>query len=192
MNRSDKKRKANKRNSKETVGCMFSYSLASIFLLMGNLKPNLLVVQIFPPKWKARGNRYLPRSSTNNSSSGDDSGSQVDEPCAICGDDEALGKNAMIFCDGPGCDVPVHIKCYKVSEVPPGDNKWFCHRCEDKVPVGETDIICCSTKSGALKRTNYTKKYIHVPCAWFNNSVEAYKDDEYFTVEKWLIGSQVF
>ena len=149
-------------------------------------------LQFFPPKWKARGNRYLPRSSTNNSSSGDESGSQVDEPCAICGDDEALGKNAMIFCDGPGCDVPVHIKCYKVSEVPPGDNKWFCHRCEDKVPVGETDMICCSTKSGAFKRTNYTKKYIHVPCAWFNNSVEAYKDDEYFTVEKWLIGSQVF
>lgn len=124
--------------------------------------------------------------------SNDESGSQEVDPCAICGDDEALGKNAMIFCDGPECDVPVHIKCYNVTEVPPGDSKWFCQRCEDNVPVKDTNVICCLSHTGAFKRTNHSHAYIHVPCAWWNNSVETVKDDESFLVEKWLVGNQVF
>lgn len=123
--------------------------------------------------------------------SGQESGTESDEPCVICGDDEAVGKNAMIFCDGPECDVPVHLKCYNVAEVPPGDSKWFCQRCEDNVAVKETKSICCPSKVGAFKRTNHANKYIHVPCAWWNNSVESVREDESFIVEKWLVGTQV-
>ncbi|KAJ3274824.1 PHD finger protein 15 [Terramyces sp. JEL0728] len=130
------------------------------------------------------------------------SGSEEDEPCVICGDEETTSKNLLIFCDGKGnfglmfdCDIPVHLKCYGVNEVPPGEEKWHCHRfncsnyrCEDGIPIDETEAICCPVKGGAFKRTNFPKKYIHVPCAWWNPAVEANKDG--YSVEKWLLDKQ--
>ncbi|KAJ3324941.1 Protein Jade-1 [Boothiomyces sp. JEL0866] len=109
------------------------------------------------------------------------SGSEEDEPCVICGDEETTSKNLLIFCDGK--------ECYGVNEVPPGDEKWHCHRCEDGIPVNETEAICCPVKGGAFKRTNFPKKYIHVPCAWWNPAVEANKDG--YSVEKWLLDKQI-
>lgn len=73
-------------------------------------------------------------------------------------------------------------------EVPPGDEKWLCDRCKDDIPVDKTDALCCPVPGGAFKRSNFSKKYIHIPCAWWNQSVEP--DGEGFKVEKWLLDKQ--
>jgi hypothetical protein len=102
----------------------------------------------------------------------------------------------LILCDGEGCDIPVHLsnwnfdaECYDVDTVPPGDEKWHCDRCEDKVPVDKTEAICCPVKGGAFKKTNFDGQYIHVPCAWFNPAVEGVGKG--YRIPKWLLDREV-
>ncbi|KAG0337356.1 Zinc finger protein zfp-1 [Podila humilis] len=83
--------------------------------------------------------------------------------CLVCGNGKSYTKNKILFCDGPGCDIPVHQKCYGVAVVPEGD--WYCQRCEDKIPVENTPSVCCPQKTGAFKRTTVPNQYIHVACA---------------------------
>ncbi|KAL8274567.1 hypothetical protein Esti_001470 [Eimeria stiedai] len=47
--------------------------------------------------------------------------------CDVCGGAESTEENAIVFCDA--CDVPVHLSCYGLDAVPPGD--WFCEFCRD-------------------------------------------------------------
>ncbi|KAK3814420.1 MAG: hypothetical protein J3Q66DRAFT_389726 [Benniella sp.] len=83
--------------------------------------------------------------------------------CLVCGSGKSLTKNQILFCDGPGCDIPVHQNCYGVAVVPEGN--WYCQRCEDRIPVNNTPRCCCPQKTGAFKRTTIPNQYIHVACA---------------------------
>ncbi|CDJ43066.1 hypothetical protein, conserved [Eimeria tenella] len=47
--------------------------------------------------------------------------------CDVCGGAESTEENAILFCDA--CDVPVHLHCYGLDSVPPGD--WYCDFCLD-------------------------------------------------------------
>ncbi|KAF9320945.1 Zinc finger protein zfp-1 [Podila horticola] len=80
----------------------------------------------------------------------------------------------ILFCDGPGCDIPVHQNCYGVTVVPEGD--WYCERCEDQVSVENTPSCCCPQKTGAFKRTNIPNQYIHVACARLHPSLDEEQD----------------
>ncbi|XP_026193297.1 PHD finger protein rhinoceros, partial [Cyclospora cayetanensis] len=53
--------------------------------------------------------------------------SEAPGKCDVCGGAEATEENAILFCDA--CDVPVHLNCYGVEAVPPGD--WYCDYCQD-------------------------------------------------------------
>ncbi|KAL4988357.1 ribosomal L37ae protein family-domain-containing protein [Aspergillus falconensis] len=51
-------------------------------------------------------------------------------PCPICGDSE--NEDVLLLCDG--CNVPTHIYCVGLDEVPAGP--WYCSRCETQRPIG--------------------------------------------------------
>ncbi|GAQ89291.1 hypothetical protein KFL_005070080 [Klebsormidium nitens] len=61
--------------------------------------------------------------------------SQVDQACGVCGSTD--GEDAMLLCDGGGCQGALHMYCADppLAEVPEGD--WFCADClegrEDEV-----------------------------------------------------------
>ncbi|KAI8923468.1 hypothetical protein BC831DRAFT_470819 [Entophlyctis helioformis] len=120
---------------------------------------------------------------------GDQAEDDEDETmCDICGDDYSPPKNRIVLCDGKDCDIPLHQKCYGIETVPPGDEKWFCQRCEDGVPVASTNVICCPITTGALKRTRTPKAYIHSLCALWNAAID--DDKESINVEKWLLDKE--
>jgi hypothetical protein len=50
--------------------------------------------------------------------------------CCVCADDTGYIDNALVYCDGPGCQVAVHQACYGILSVPEGN--WFCRSCEHK------------------------------------------------------------
>ncbi|KAL4998588.1 hypothetical protein BDV10DRAFT_185194 [Aspergillus recurvatus] len=52
------------------------------------------------------------------------------QPCSICGDSE--NEDVLLLCDG--CDVPTHIYCVGLDEVPAGP--WYCSRCETQRLIG--------------------------------------------------------
>ncbi|KAG0089749.1 Zinc finger protein zfp-1 [Podila epicladia] len=94
--------------------------------------------------------------------------------CLVCGSGKSYSKNKILFCDGPGCDIPVHQNCYGVAVVPEGD--WYCERCEDKVSIEDTPSCCCPQRTGAFKRTNIPNQYIHVACARLHPSLDDEQD----------------
>ncbi|KAI8606487.1 hypothetical protein EDD21DRAFT_360835 [Dissophora ornata] len=89
--------------------------------------------------------------------------------CLVCGSGKSYAHNKILFCDGPGCDIPVHQKCYGVDVVPEGN--WYCQRCEDRIPIHNTPSCCCPQRYGAFKRTTIPNQYIHVACARFHPSL---------------------
>ncbi|KAG9390208.1 PHD-zinc-finger like domain [Carpediemonas membranifera] len=54
----------------------------------------------------------------------------LDEVCDVCLDEETTEDDAIVFCDGPGCDLAVHASC---GSVPPeqvqSDDDWYCPAC---------------------------------------------------------------
>jgi hypothetical protein len=50
--------------------------------------------------------------------------------CCVCADDTGYIDNALVYCDGNGCQVAVHQACYGILSVPEGN--WFCRSCEHK------------------------------------------------------------
>ncbi|KAF9937675.1 Zinc finger protein zfp-1 [Mortierella alpina] len=90
--------------------------------------------------------------------------------CLVCGSGKSFTKNPILFCDGPGCDIPVHQKCYGVAVVPSGN--WYCQRCEDRIPINNTPSCCCPQQTGAFKRTTIPNQYIHVACAHFHPDLD--------------------
>ncbi|KAJ2995750.1 Bromodomain-containing protein 1 [Globomyces sp. JEL0801] len=120
----------------------------------------------------AKSSRIIVDASEDDShisrSDDDETGSESEAECAIClNDEDTHEKNVLVFCDGEDCNIAVHEQCYQIQKVPPGDEKWHCHRCEDNVK----ERICCPVGDGAFFRTNVPKKYIHVPCAWVNHNI---------------------
>ncbi|KAL7327456.1 hypothetical protein PS15p_205882 [Mucor circinelloides] len=104
------------------------------------------------------------------------SSEEEQDACNVCEGDNSPSKNPIIFCDGKGCNMPVHKRCYGLKQVPDGD--WFCQRCENKKKKKATNIICCPVQTGAIKKTKLQDKYMHIVCALWNkdidNTVEPY------------------
>ncbi|KAI9469748.1 MAG: hypothetical protein EXX96DRAFT_623362 [Benjaminiella poitrasii] len=93
-----------------------------------------------------------------------------EDACNVCEGDRSTLKNPIIFCDGKGCNMPVHKRCYSVEEIP--DDDWFCDRCDNKRKKKPTIIVCCPMQTGAVKRTDVTGEFIHVVCAMWNTSID--------------------
>ncbi|KAL9539311.1 hypothetical protein MBANPS3_010338 [Mucor bainieri] len=104
------------------------------------------------------------------------SSDEEQDACNVCERDNSPSKNPIMFCDGKGCNMPVHKRCYGLKEVPDGD--WFCQRCENKKKKKATNIVCCPVQTGAIKKTKLQDKYMHIVCALWNkdidNTVEPY------------------
>ncbi|KAJ1969571.1 hypothetical protein H4R35_006103 [Dimargaris xerosporica] len=111
-------------------------------------------------------------SGTNSQPDEDDDEDEDDSSCAVCGGQDATKRNEILFCDGKDCDMPVHQKCYDIKTIPPDDVSWFCQRCEDKVPAAKARIVCCDSDSGALKRTDRPREYVHVVCGLWNPRID--------------------
>ncbi|OAD66884.1 hypothetical protein PHYBLDRAFT_152149 [Phycomyces blakesleeanus NRRL 1555(-)] len=105
-----------------------------------------------------------------------------EDVCAVCYGARSSRKDQIIYCDGDGCDIPVHQSCYGVEVIPEGD--WFCQRCEDGIPVDKTRIICCSSQEGALKRTIFRNSYMHVVCAMWNKEIPRKVEPYTFNLSK--------
>ncbi|KAG0289126.1 Protein Jade-1, partial [Dissophora globulifera] len=103
--------------------------------------------------------------------------------CLVCGSGKTFTHNQILFCDGPGCDIPVHQNCYGVKVVPEGN--WYCQRCEDRIPPS----CCCPQKSGAFKRTTIPNQYIHAACARFHPGLNHNEDP--ITFSSALAGKQI-
>ncbi|ORX51073.1 hypothetical protein BCR36DRAFT_412054 [Piromyces finnis] len=108
--------------------------------------------------------------------------------CIICNNGYSTKKNQIVLCDGKGCDIPVHQKCYGINVVPPGKESWFCDRCADHVKTNKTKIICCPKKEGAFRRTNKSDEYIHVECAFWNSNIDKYDKDKCYNIDKCIAG----
>ena len=54
--------------------------------------------------------------------------SETDAICGVCHRGETNEGNDIVFCDGPGCNVAVHQKCYHGLATIPSDD-WFCDVC---------------------------------------------------------------
>ncbi|KAJ1963353.1 hypothetical protein IWQ62_003243 [Dispira parvispora] len=106
-----------------------------------------------------------------NRSEADSSDDDEDDECGVCSSPKCTRRNAIVFCDGQNCNLPVHQKCYDIKEIPPGNLEWFCQRCEDGVVAGDTQVACCPAKNGALKRTNLASQYVHVVCGLWNPAI---------------------
>lgn len=107
--------------------------------------------------------------------------------CLVCGSGVSFKKNPILFCDGPGCDIPVHQDCYGVDVVPSGN--WYCQRCEDRIPVMNTPCCCCPQTSGAFKRTTIPNQYIHPACARFHPRLDETVDPIEFDTS--LVSKQI-
>ncbi len=94
---------------------------------------------------------------------------QMLNACCVCGEDDGGADNAIVYCDGPDCQVGVHQMCYGIEHVPAGD--WFCDVCEHKQrhPSDTTTLhpcVLCNRTDGAMKLTD-TNKWAHIICALY-------------------------
>ncbi|KAI8065202.1 hypothetical protein BC940DRAFT_84850 [Gongronella butleri] len=107
--------------------------------------------------------------------------------CSICGSGRANTKNPIVFCDGTGCDLPVHKRCYALREVPDGD--WYCQPCQDGLdnPSLKTTVVCCPNSGGALFRTDKKGEYAHIVCAMWHDSL--HHDVQPLRIPKQLLGT---
>lgn len=85
--------------------------------------------------------------------------------CDICKAEKSTKKNPIIFCDGKGCEVTVHKRCYSVSVVPKG--KWMCYRCAAQAPLNLKCSKCNCAKASQAMTCKYGE-WVHVTC--LNNS----------------------
>ncbi|KAJ3072522.1 nuA3 HAT complex component nto1 [Quaeritorhiza haematococci] len=113
-------------------------------------------------------------------SEGEVSSDEEQVGCIICNGLQSTPKNLIVYCDGK--------ECYGIEKVPPGDEKWFCQRCEDHIPVDATKAICCPETKGAFQRTNVAGEYIHAICALYNVNITTGSGP--VTVAKWLLDKQ--
>ncbi|KAI8997064.1 hypothetical protein BDB01DRAFT_769695 [Pilobolus umbonatus] len=102
------------------------------------------------------------------------------DACDICEGDRSTKKNPIIFCDGEGCNMPIHKVCYKVDEIPEDD--WYCQRCENKRKKKPTNILCCPVQTGAVRHTIIPGEFMHVVCAMWNKNIDS--DIEPYAINK--------
>lgn len=73
-----------------------------------------------------------------------------DAICTVCGDGNSTDDNLIMFCEGNGCTVTVHQRCYGVNNVP--EDEWLCDGCAAKLPVNAPRCVLCPVLGGAVKK----------------------------------------
>ena len=92
------------------------------------------------------------------------------EGCHVCLGKEAPYKNnTFVYCDGQGCGLVVHQRCYGISSVPKGE--WFCKPCEENVDPSSLKCRLCPLKGGAMKRIKGGADWSHIVCALYFSEV---------------------
>ncbi|KAI9016325.1 PHD-zinc-finger like domain-containing protein [Phycomyces nitens] len=115
----------------------------------------------------------------------EDIGKSYPDACAVCEGDRSTKKNPILYCDGKGCNLPVHKLCYNVDKVPLGE--WLCQQCETTKKKRPTHVVCCPVQTGALRHTILSGEFMHVLCAMWNKSVD-HKSEPYI-INKTSIGA---
>ncbi|KAJ5873907.1 Zinc finger PHD-finger [Penicillium soppii] len=72
------------------------------------------------------------------------------QPCTICG--QADNEDVLLLCDG--CDVPSHLYCLGLDEIPPG--AWYCQQCESQRAVAPAPEVSART-TRAEQRSRRTR-----------------------------------
>lgn len=72
------------------------------------------------------------------------------QPKGVCSLCRSLRRNAVLLCEGRGCQVAVHQQCYGVPKVPKG--KWLCDACKAKMDPKAANCACCPVVGGALRK----------------------------------------
>lgn len=79
--------------------------------------------------------------------------------CSVCGDGDSTEDNPILYCEGKGCEVAVHMLCYGVGAVPKG--KWLCDACGVKKKRGvKLRCALCPVEGGALRRVTTLGKVV--------------------------------
>ncbi len=72
------------------------------------------------------------------------------DACAVCCDGGWEDGDLIMFCDGAGCLLAVHQKCYGVQDIPEGE--WFCDVCIAHGNSQNMQCIFCFETGGAFKQ----------------------------------------
>ncbi|KAJ1963187.1 hypothetical protein GGI12_002202 [Dipsacomyces acuminosporus] len=105
------------------------------------------------------------------SSLSDNMADDDDEVCAICLKGDFTQDNLIVFCEGK-CKLGFHQKCYGISEIPPGDEPWYCDWCAGgNKQTYAKNLYCCHYKNDKSARTLVIEgkpteqHFVHVQCA---------------------------
>lgn len=75
---------------------------------------------------------------------------ESDAVCTLCGGADSFPKNAILFCDKPGCNLAVHQSCYGIPAVPSGD--WHCGPCAAGIQhPSMLACVLCGVHGGPLR-----------------------------------------
>jgi hypothetical protein len=77
-----------------------------------------------------------------------------DAICGVCLNGDSVEGDAIVFCDGPNCNVAVHQGCYGISEVP--DKEWLCSTCRAGLTNADVQCVLCPNRGGAMKPVGYS------------------------------------
>ncbi|KAI7865863.1 hypothetical protein BDF14DRAFT_1820768 [Spinellus fusiger] len=100
----------------------------------------------------------------------EDIGKAYPDACTVCEGDRSTKKNPILYCDGKGCNLPVHKICYGVDKVPSGE--WLCQQCESTKKKRPTHVLCCPFQTGALRHTMIPGEFMHILCAMWNKKID--------------------
>jgi PHD-finger len=101
----------------------------------------------------------------------------VDTVCAVCLSPDSNPSDPIIFCDGNGCNLAVHMNCYSISPKvldEPEDTPWLCDPCNFQHGMRAVNVDClddeqfikcfsCHQSGGPLQKKS-TKMWTHVHC----------------------------
>ncbi len=103
-----------------------------------------------------------------------DSSVRDDRPCDACSNPEPRYHDGrlddIVYCDS--CNVPVHQRCYRISEIPSGE--WFCDVCACNIDPNEVTCGFCPVIGGAMKRCKGGEEegWAHLSCAYFIDELD--------------------
>ena len=103
-----------------------------------------------------------------------------DEICDICKGEKSTNRNPIIYCDGKGCEVSVHKRCYGISSIPKG--KWLCYRCAAQAPLNTRCSRCNSTKASQAMTCKFSE-WVHVTCLNEDRKFQVAKGSSFSSVK---------
>lgn len=94
-----------------------------------------------------------------------------DAACTVCGDAESVEGDAILMCEGTGCQVFVHQSCYGIKTIPVGE--WLCDGCQHKLKPDAANCILCPVVGGAVRKVSsagcvkslHKPSFVHMTCA---------------------------